>query len=463
MYNYLNLQAPRDASQDVYELHRSLAKWQARAQRAEQELTRVSKAEEVQKAAAGRHHSSPLKHKSPIARALFPGGSPGKKGGSLSGDGSPGEKLTGIPESVAGELDSWQERALSAEKEVESLKREVQNAVGELESARGELNKGEVDPPWKERAGVLEIETLELKGKVRRMRDDAEQMREEIAILRSTLEMQTQTQTQNQTQGLKELQAEAEVLKAALYAEREQHRREKLEWRETSNRLKTLLAFWPEEVSDGVNAPSGNGEDSGQGSNGGLGFASPIHVAASAALEKAGADARESSESSNREFEGFSPGPVESPEQFEMDNEVANPLSPRAPLDSPRRQTEEVKQTRRFAKATEMLGASPAAKPVTKTSSGSLLARRAGSPIKGLSVVITKGESLPKVNPGGEVPGEFSPSRSVSPVPGSLSPGAKLQANSNRGVSSPLAIHPLARGTAWKAAQSPPLDSTGSR
>jgi hypothetical protein len=461
------MQAPRDASQDVYELHRSLAKWQARAQRAEQELTRVSKAEEVQKAAAGRHHSSPLKHKSPIARALFPGGSPGKKGGSLSGDGSPGEKLTGIPESLAGELDSWQERALSAEKEVESLKREVQNAVGELESARGELKKGEVDPPWKERAGVLEIETLELKGKVRRMRDDAEQMREEIAILRSTLEMQTQTQ--NQTQGLKELQAEADVLKAALYAEREQHRREKLEWRETSNRLKTLLAFWPEEVSDGVNsgqrAPSGNGENSAQGSNGGLGFASPIHVAASGALEKAGADVRESSESSNREFEGFSPGPVESPEQFEMDNEVANPLSPRAPLDSPRRglrQTEEVKQTREFAKATEMLGASPITKLVAKPRSGSLLVRRTGSPIKGLSVVITKGESLPKVNPGGEVPRETSPSRSVSPAPGSLSPGAKLQANRNRGFSSPLAIHPLAIGATWKAAQSP-SDNSGSR
>lgn len=104
---------------------------------------------------------TPQKQKSPVARALFPGGSPGKKSSATKSGGSPGVKLNGIPEeTLNGELDGWKERALVAEKEAD-----------EAQKAR-------------------EAEVAEFRGRVRRMGDDAAQMREEIAILRSTLEMQ---------------------------------------------------------------------------------------------------------------------------------------------------------------------------------------------------------------------------------------------------------------------------------
>lgn len=258
------------------------------------------------------------------------------------------------------------------------------------------------------------------------MGDDAAQMREEIAILRSTLEMQTLHR-----EGAKELQAEAAALREALRQAREQHRQEKLEWRETSARLTKLLAFWPEEVSDGGRMSV---EKSAQGSNGGGipgedladGAASPVHVAAARAAASA-ADVRDSSESSTREFGGFSASVTEPPELFEMNSRGLNPLSPKrksAPVtdagaDTSPERSEEVVQGEREEIWYGAGEAAAAAKATAPPRNGSLLARRTGSPSKALSVVVT-GQELPvEKRPRNDV---FSPSRSASPVLRSLSP-----------------------------------------
>ncbi|GAQ87856.1 hypothetical protein KFL_003830050 [Klebsormidium nitens] len=441
--------APRDAPQEMHELHRSLAKWQARAQRAEQELTRVAKVENEQTPAAVKDHASPLKQKSPVARALFPSGSPGKKGSATKSGDSPGVKLNGIPEeTLAGELDGWKERALVAEKETEKAQK-----------VRGES----------------EAEAAELRGRVRRMGDDAAQMREEIAILRSTLEMQTLHG------GAKGLEAEAAALKDALAREREQHRLEKLEWRETSARLKTLLAFWPEEVSDGVASGqrnpasrqrnSASGERSAQGSNGGManddladGAASPIHVAAALAATSA-ADVRDSSESSNREFGGFSAGPTESPELFEIDSRSVHPLSPKEKSvrenGTESDKSEEVQSgaqdAKWYAKGLAVSEAAAAARSTAVTSNGTLFARRTGSPNKALSVVVAGNEVLAEKRSGSGVPADVFSSRSVSPVLRSVSP-----ASARRGVGSPVGGAILGRSASRRAAVSS-ADSMGNR
>lgn len=278
------------------------------------------------------------------------------------------------------------------------------------------------------------------------------------------------------------MEAEAAALKDALAREREQHRQEKLEWRETSARLKTLLAFWPEEISDGAqrNPASGqrnsvSGERSAQGSNGGMptddladGGASPIHVAAALAATSA-ADVRDSSESSNREFGGFSAGPAESSEHFEVNSRGVHPLSPKEKSalvkETESEKSEDVKSGTEDAKwyaqglaVSEAAVAAAAARPAAVTSNGTLLARRTGSPTKTLSVVVTGDELSAEKHSGSGVPADvFSPSRSVSPVLRSVSPSGV-----RRGAGSPLGGTPLGRSASRKVAVSS-ADSMGSR
>jgi hypothetical protein len=116
----------------------------------------------------------------------LPSGSTGAKTRSLSGDYWPGELVNGIPGEAAGGLDGWQERALTAEREVERLRKEAQGAEENSERAWG--NRLECcTSRW---GGGHVAETIELREKVQMMSEHVEWMREEIARLRGALEAQ---------------------------------------------------------------------------------------------------------------------------------------------------------------------------------------------------------------------------------------------------------------------------------
>jgi hypothetical protein len=116
----------------------------------------------------------------------LPSGSNGTKTRSLSQDYWPGELVNGIPGESAGGLDSWQERALAAEREVECLRKEVQGGDENLERAWG----NRVECCTSRLGGGHGAENMELKEKVQMMFEHVEWMREEIARLRGALEAQ---------------------------------------------------------------------------------------------------------------------------------------------------------------------------------------------------------------------------------------------------------------------------------
>lgn len=116
----------------------------------------------------------------------LPSGSTGAKTRSLSQDYWPGELVNGIPEESAGGLDSWQERALAAEREVERLRKEAQGGDGNSERAWG----NRLECCTARLGGGHGAENMELKEKVQMMSEHVEWMREEIARLRGALEAQ---------------------------------------------------------------------------------------------------------------------------------------------------------------------------------------------------------------------------------------------------------------------------------
>ncbi|GAQ87855.1 hypothetical protein KFL_003830040 [Klebsormidium nitens] len=223
-------------------------------------------------------------------------GPSGKRGSATkSGDPSGIKRNVRDPggDPLAGELDGWKERALVAEKDTEKAQK-----------VRGDC----------------ETKAAELRGRVRRLRDDSAHMREDIAVLRSTLEMQTLHG------GAKGLEAEAAALKDALAREREQHRLEnqsggrRARGRRRCSRSGRRRSWTASRSGSGIRRPDSGTLRPARGARRGAmanddladSAASPIHVAAALAATSA-ADVRDSSESSNREFGGFSAGPTDRP------------------------------------------------------------------------------------------------------------------------------------------------------